>query len=217
MSQEFLELIGIVIGDGNLWSDKYHKRVEITGDPIKDREYFHYISNLIKGFTNNKVAMKERSNGIRIRVSSKKFYDKFIDFGMHPRKDKIENLGFLKNVMLNNRIPIIRGLMDTDGSVVKRFNKQVFMEISTSSKYLSNWLDESLKGLGFRCFITKYFDKRVSKFQYHIWLSGKENIRKWLDLIGLSNKYKLEKALEIIRDSPVRDSNNYVAVSSIRE
>lgn len=217
MSQEFLELIGIVIGDGNLWFDKYHKRVEVTGDPVRDKEYFRYIYNLIKGFTNNKIVMKERSNGIRIRVCSKEFYNKFIDFGMLPRRDKIGNLDFLENVKINNRIPIIRGLMDTDGSVVKRSNKQVFMEISTSSKYLSNWLDKSLKSLGFRCFIAKYFDKRVSKFQYHVWLSGKENIRKWLDLIGLSNNYKLEKALEIIRDSPVRDSNNYVAVSSIRE
>lgn len=201
MNHDFLELVGIVIGDGNLWSDGSHGRVEITGNPMKDGPYFNYISGLIRKFTESKISVKERSGGLRLRVSSRKFFDSFIEFGMSQRMEKIENLKFLDDIETADRIPVIRGLMDTDGSVVRRSNGQVFMEISTSSKYLSNWLDNSLKDMGFRCFVASRRYKGTDRIEYNVWLSGKENIRKWVYSIGFSNKYKLDKSLSILSES----------------
>jgi hypothetical protein len=74
MQPEFSELLGIVIGDGNLWNDKEHFRVEITGDPRKDSDYLiNYVAPLVSKFTKTRVIIKNRSNGLRVHVTSRDF------------------------------------------------------------------------------------------------------------------------------------------------
>ena len=42
------ELAGVIMGDGNLWTDNRHYRVELTGDPELDREYYKYLTTLMQ-------------------------------------------------------------------------------------------------------------------------------------------------------------------------
>lgn len=197
---DFFELVGIVLGDGNLWNDKNHFRVEITSDPLKDNDYLrNHVAPLTQKFTKTRVTVKERSFGLRVRVTSKDFFNKFINIGMYPRDKKLEKLKFLDKIEIKNRKFILKGLMDTDGCVILRSNKQTFLEIATCSKFLSIWINDSLKLLGFRSFITKYTNRKNQTI-YRIWLSGKENIKKWVALIGFSNKYKFDKAVEILNE-----------------
>jgi len=198
MSNDFLELVGIIIGDGNLRKDRTHNFVEITGDIKKDKSYFNYILNLVNQFTFDTITLKERSKGLRIRISSRYFLNSLLEFGMHPNKNKLHHLRFLENIKLNDRIPIIRGLMDTDGCVIQRSNRQNFMEIATCSRFLANWINTSLKELGFRSFIMKYTNRKNQTI-YRVWLSGRKNISKWIELIGFSNEFKYNKAKEILR------------------
>jgi len=195
-------LIGILIGDGNLWSDGEHFRIEVTGDPIRDKDFIEgRVKELFSKFSKNKIVVKERSHGLRIRTSSKEMFLSLINLGLHQRKEKIEKLEFLKDLDLNKRKLILRGLMDTDGSVIERSNKQVFMQLATNSKFLAEWSRDTLIAIGLRPFIAKSRNKSGS-ITFRVWLSGKENLRHWIKIIGLSNKFKLDKALNILsRDS----------------
>lgn len=198
MNNEIWELVGVILGDGNLWSEGRHYRIEITGDIKKDRDYFNnYLKNKFRKFTQNKISIKIRSRGLRLRINSKEFFNLLLQIGLHQRKEKIRKLNFLTKINKKQRILVLRGLVDTDGTVIKRSNGQTFIEISSKSKKLSNWMKKNLDQLGFRTFITKYTNKN-NKTIYRVWLSGKENIQMWVNLIGFSNRYKLEKSLQIL-------------------
>lgn len=43
MDEFIAELLGIIIGDGNLSNVQKHYRIGFVGDPINDKEYFEYI------------------------------------------------------------------------------------------------------------------------------------------------------------------------------
>lgn len=203
MDGSFLELVGIVIGDGNLWSDGRHRRVEVTGDAVTDMEYFSHISKSMSLFTDRRISIIRKKNFIRIRVCSKEFYNRFLDFGLKSGRDKMHGLRFLDRLKSGDRVPVIRGLMDTDGSVVRRSNGQVFMQISTSSRFLANWINASLRDMGFRCFVASRRNRKYSRTEYNVWLSGRRNMRRWLHVVGFSNKYKLDKSLNILSDGVV--------------
>ncbi|MBS3147594.1 hypothetical protein J4219_01790 [Candidatus Woesearchaeota archaeon] len=48
MDEYLAELIGIIIGDGNLSNTQNHYRIGFVGDPKKDKEYFEHIQLLIR-------------------------------------------------------------------------------------------------------------------------------------------------------------------------
>lgn len=198
MSNELWELVGILIGDGNLWTKGGKFRIDVTGDLIKDRHFIEKnVRRLFLKFTTNKIRIRERSNALRLRVVDKKLFIKLTQLGLKSGYDKINNLKFLEDLSLNKRRFVLRGLMDTDGSVVLRSNKQVFAEIATKSEFLSGWIKGSLTQLGFRSFVTKYTNKN-GKVIFRVVISGKENLDKWINLIGFSNVVKFNKAQEIL-------------------
>lgn len=198
MSNELWELVGILIGDGNLWTKESKFRIDVTGDLIKDRHFIEKnVRRLLLKFTTNKIRIRERSNALRLRVVDKKLFIKLTQLGLKSGYDKINNLKFLEDLPLNKRRFVLRGLMDTDGTVVLRSNKQVFAEIATKSEFLSSWIKGSLTQLGFRSFVTKYTNKN-GKVIFRVVISGKENLDKWINLIGFSNVVKFNKAQEIL-------------------
>jgi len=200
MKNEIWELIGIIIGDGNLWTDwKGSFRIEVTGDLKKDRAFFlNRVKPLFSKFTKNKIVIRERSNGLRLRVVDKNLFMQLMKLGLKPHLEKLKNLGFLNTLSLNKRRLVLRGLMDTDGSVVLRSNKQVFLEISTKSEFLVNWIKESLEQLGFRVFTTRARNKLGGNLIFRVVTSGKENVDNWINLIGFSNIVKFNRAIEIL-------------------
>lgn len=200
MNNEIWELVGIIIGDGNLWTDgKSACRIEVTGDIVKDRDFiFNRVNQLFSSFTRNKIVIKERSNALRIMVVSKEFFVVLTSLVLRWGRDKIKNLEFLNNLDLNQSKLVLRGLMDTDGCIVLRSNRQVFGQIATNSEFLAKWIERTLKKLGLRPFIAHSRNRKVGTITFRVWLSGRENLQKWLDIIGFSNKLKLLKTLEIL-------------------
>jgi hypothetical protein len=47
------------------------------------------------------------------------------------------------------------------------------MEIATCSEFLASWINDSLKSLNFRSFITKYTNPKNQTI-YRVWLYGKK-------------------------------------------
>lgn len=100
---------------------------------------------------------------------------------------------------------VIRGIVDTDGSifVAKKpgVDRYPSIEITTSSQKLALQLRGILIGMGFNVAnIWHYKSKKGKLITYKVPLNGKKNIKKWLKEIGFSNSYKLNRAKDAIRD-----------------
>ena len=193
ITKELSELVGIIIGDGNIYYKKSKRKyfVEITGNK-EEIEYYTYISNLFKSIINKPGNIKVKENFIRIRVYSKNFTNFLIsELKLHPHKGKHLKIKIPDKVLSSKFCKeCLRGIFDTDGSYFlskkSHTNKYPCIEITTSSKLLSNQLISILKN-DFRVRIRK------SREVYRISLNGKEQTEKWFKQIGSSNSAKLNK------------------------
>jgi hypothetical protein len=75
ISRELCEFAGAIIGDGNLWTDGSRYRVELTGKPELDREYYGYLSTISNSlFKKKPYPLRVRQRGLRWRLQSKDAY-----------------------------------------------------------------------------------------------------------------------------------------------
>jgi hypothetical protein len=66
---ELCEFVGAIIGNGNLWTDGSRYRVELTGDPKFDFEYFNFLAGLSASLFNKKpYDLRVHERGLRWRL-----------------------------------------------------------------------------------------------------------------------------------------------------
>jgi hypothetical protein len=69
---ELCEFVGAIIGNGNLWTDGSRYRVELTGDPKLDVEYFNYLSFISSNLFGKKpYSLTTHQRGLSWRLQSK--------------------------------------------------------------------------------------------------------------------------------------------------
>jgi hypothetical protein len=197
---ELSELIGIIIGDGNIYyNQKLNKYYfEITGNPSNEKNYYQYISNLIYNLLGKKPTVRIGGRGLRLRVYSKEFVEFLIfDLKLPYGKNKgstVKIPNYISSKEWNILKYCIRGITDTDGSLfIAKKNKKDYpcIEISTTSKGLAFQLKELLSThykIGFRKFRPKNF-----KEKYTLSINGKQRVNQWIKDIGFSNKIKIKK------------------------
>ena len=196
LNKELSELIGIIIGDGNIYYNPKLRKYffEITGDPKLEKEYFEYISTLIQKILNKKGSTRIGGRGLRLRVYSKDFVEFLINEIKLPYGKKSEIITIPNKINNWNLIkPCIRGITDTDGSLFlsKKGNNLNYpsIEISTNSKFLAFQIKEFLKDK-LRIRLRK-FSKIGLNDKYVVSVNGVEMVKKWIKEIGFSNKRKL--------------------------
>lgn len=197
------ELVGIIIGDGCIYTNYRKYCIEIVGNPLSDRDYFNHISTLIERTLNKKPQIRVRYRGLRLRFYSKDFVNFLIMKLKIPcgkKKgllvkipDKIINLGW-ESVKL-----CIRGIADSDGSLFladKGYRKDYpTIEVTSISKNLPFQLKNLLEKQGFKVGLRKWTrESRPPVFRISI--NGENMVKKWIEEIGFSNskhtkKYKL--------------------------
>ncbi len=164
-SEELAELLGILYGDGymNLYN-KHHYFIEIAGHAEDDFEYHTiYIKNLIKSIfevTPNFKIRKDQKT-LYTQINSKKIFYFLERVGIPKgKKEKLITPPWIKN---NPKyfIAFIRGLYDTDGSVILRKRKQNSISLTSKNKRLILDVKSFLEELGY--FISYYVDKRMIK------------------------------------------------------
>jgi intein/homing endonuclease len=192
-SAELAEIVGIILGDGNLY--RYIKSktkrayvVRIAGHVVEDREYLEdYVAPLLEKLFH--VSVKKiyvvHHNELFLAVYRKELVDFFEAMGLMVGKKKIlgasipawilENDGYLR--------ACIRGLIDTDGSI-HRMSKRDFklLRIEFTSYYPQLMADmrEGLIKLGFHP--SKVICKK------HFFLSRQSEIARYLKEVGFANK-----------------------------
>ena len=199
ITEELAELIGIIIGDGNIHYNRKTRKyyVEVTGNPKKEKEYFNYISSLYIKILGKPGTIRFAQRSIRIRVYSKKFVEFLIyKLNMHYNKGKAYKTEIPQRILKNKNLTYLclKGIFDTDGSYFlsnKGYRKDYpCIEISTCSEKLTNQIKEKLEK-EFR--IKTRIEKKEKNNRNILALYGENETNKWFSKIGSSNNYKLEK------------------------
>jgi len=196
------------LGDGYIYKERNKNRYQIgfVGSPQTDVELFENLKFLIKNEWGKEVKFGVRARGLRMVFRLKKMSDFLVKgLGLPFGRGKCQKVMIPETIVKDLKLVrhTIRGIVDTDGSVFVSkkpgIEKYPAIEITTTGGKLAFQPREVLLKLGFRV------ASRVSKSRggnlpaYRIALYGKENIKKWLEEIGFSNKYKLERAKSYIQ------------------
>lgn len=195
-SEELAELIGVVLGDGNIWiREKSHYYLTIAGDIVKDKKYLtQYVSDLIEKLFNikPKVRYHYKNNEIFIYIGSKDVVYTLIHYGLKAGNKKKNNAGIPKWIFNNRKFlaRCIRGLMDTDGCVCP----------ITGRDYPYFWFSSSIDNL------RKDFSKAMEIFMIktsswnmrknhapEIYIASREMISKYMEIISFKNERHLNK------------------------
>lgn len=205
INEDIAEFVGALIGDGYIYTNKNKYIIGFTGNPITDKEYYEYLRRLINIAWKKEVKIKLRGRGIRIVINSKNIVNFLINeiqikHGINKSESVVIPEVMTKDWSLTKLV--IRGIVDTDGSVFVSKKPGIDMypsiEITTSSPELAFQLRNILLSRGFRVAkIWSYKSKLSKRISYKVPLNGLENVDKWLKEIGFSNPYKLKRAKEI--------------------
>ncbi|MCW3999425.1 MAG: hypothetical protein NWE93_04225 [Candidatus Bathyarchaeota archaeon] len=191
------EFVGSVIGNGNLWTDGSRYRVEITGDPKLDLQYFNHLSVLCGSlFSKKPYPMRIHQRGLRLRLQSKEAYSLLSALGIPAGKAKSHKVT-IPNLILEKGWAFskwtLRGIMDTDGTVFyskKTYEKPVYptIEVRTCSKPLAIQINELLQQQTFRPRL-----RGDANEGYHVALYGNNMLNRWVKEISFSNSKHLNK------------------------
>lgn len=201
-SKELAEFIGILYGDGYVNKCKNNDYViEIAGHSKNDLEYHNeYIRPLIKSLFNlePKWIFKKNQNTLYTKISSKEILNFLKEMGVPTGR---KNYLIVPDWIKNNKgffIAFTRGIFDTDGSVVVRKRGQHSISLNLKNEELIDEIKSFLESLGY--FVAKYKDKKSyckTADTYCIRVNRKKLIRKFMEEIGSSNPYKLERLMRI--------------------
>ncbi len=200
------ELVGVVMGDGYIDKNFKKYRIGFVGHPITDKEYFEYLKRLIKTEWGKEAKSSVRMRGLRMVISSKQVCNFLTnDLKIPYGRGKSKKIEIPQKILSNWELAkcTIRGIVDTDGSVfaVKkpRVDRYPSIEITTISKVMILQLKQILELNGFRVSKIWQFKSKLSKnIGYRFGLNGKQNLKKWIEEIGFSNPYKLQRAYEYL-------------------
>lgn len=208
LSPELSEIIGIHIGDGNIYYRGRSPEFAYSGNATCEKEYYEYISNLYKRVFSINVKPRTLQNNVySIRIYSKAlflFFTQCLNIPYGYKANKIDLPTYIKTANKKIVLACVRGIMDTDFSLCfkKKHKKVHYYPVLTAgfaSKKLVETLEDYLKKFGFTVTTCKYsvFDRRFNKkiIGYKIDLNGNRNIALWYKLIGTGNPLRKERYL----------------------
>jgi DNA-binding transcriptional regulator WhiA len=207
LNENTSELIGAYLGDGYIYRKNRKYQIGFTGNIVTDKEYFDYLRDLLLKEFSKEVIPKERSGGLRITFYSKKVCEFLLDeIGLPHGEGKCEKAFIPNNIISDWGLckNLIRGLFDTDGSVFvskkPRLKKYPSIELTTCSKKLVEQVKEILEKQGFRVSNIWSFDSKKSKRTgYRVGLNGQDNLKRWINEIGFSNPWKMQRAISYLK------------------
>lgn len=200
------ELVGALIGDGYTYRNRRKYQIGYVGHPVTDKEYFEYLREIVKKEWDKEPSIRVRGRALRMVIDSKQICSFLLDeLKIITGKEKSKNIVIPKAFLSDWNLTklVIRGIFDTDGSVfaVKkpRIEKYPSIELTTISINLAEQVRSILQEKGFRVSNIWSFKQKSSNLGYRFSLHGKENIRKWIELISFSNPYKQQRAISYIK------------------
>ncbi|MFH1237012.1 MAG: LAGLIDADG family homing endonuclease [Candidatus Aenigmatarchaeota archaeon] len=195
-SIELAEIIGIILGDGNLYwnGEKGVYALKIAGDLKTERDYLlNFVKPLVDDIfkINSKIEM--RKNEIFITVYSKEIIKILESFGLKNGNKKVNNVGIPEWIKTDTNFlkSCIRGLIDTDGSIFRmsrRDRKLLRISFKNKSKNLLFDARSGLISLGFspsKIILDQFFlskKEEIEKYKTNIRFNNIKHVRRMLNI-----------------------------------
>ncbi|MEK6859503.1 MAG: LAGLIDADG family homing endonuclease [Nanoarchaeota archaeon] len=195
-SKELAELIGIILGDGNVWcKDGGYYYLRICGDSEKDRDYLlNYVKPLFEKLFKRKMRILRHKSykEIFLAIGDKDVVYTLNYFGVPSGNKKINNVKIPDWIFESDEYikSCIRGLIDTDGSVCPITGRNYpYIWFTSNIENLRNSFDKAMKKLNFKT--SKW---NISKNRgADIYIGNKADIKKYIEIISFKNKRHLDK------------------------
>lgn len=202
ITPDICELVGAIIGDGCITQYGRQRRIQISGDSRYEPYYFEKLARVCKQtFVCNPRICKRKGNVLRLTIYSKRLFLFLTKVVNLPIGEKTKTITIPEILLASNEFKksVLRGIFDTDGFVYLD-RRTIYLipyprlGITTTSTELFNQIVQILKEFGFTNF---YIRKEKRSDANHIELYGFEQIKKWIEVIGSSNKKHLDKLASI--------------------
>jgi intein/homing endonuclease len=195
-SKELAELIGIILGDGNIWQKQGgYYYVRVCGDIVKDRDYLlNYVKPLFEKLFKKKMHSIEhkRCNELFISAGDKDVVYTLKYFGLPSGNKKENDVGIPKWIFKSEEYlkACIRGLIDTDGSICPITGRSYpYIWFTCGINNLRKTFRQAMEKLGFQLSKWNIREGRTPD----TYIGNKEQIDKYLRTISFKNKRHLNK------------------------
>ncbi len=200
--EKIAEFIGIMLGDGSIGiyktkagnKIKIHRTVKVTLDS-RNKGYIDYIVNIFKDILNveARLSYKKNENAVDIcthKLNALNYVLNNIGLKISPKWGKMQIPTDYQSGKLG--LMVLKGLFDTDGCLsVFNNNGTIYPRIeirlcpSPAQAQVNGILDE---------FNFKYKIQNHERGKTRVRISGKEQLKKWFNLIGSANPVQIERA-----------------------
>jgi intein/homing endonuclease len=198
-SKKLAELIGIVLGDGNLHMlNKQSYMLRIAGHSVLDKDYLsNYVYRLCYDLFNisPKIYYSKRSQEMLVLVHSKAVVEFLIGAGLFTG-NKITTKVDIPHWIIDNKSYIqacLRGLIDTDGSIFRMSNKDPHLLRLSFTNYNITLLTSTRNAF----IALGYFPSKIIT-GHSFFISRKTDIVKYLKEIRFSNQKHIKRLNKFI-------------------
>lgn len=173
------ELIGVVLGDGNIYKFDRCQRLVISCNSIK-RQYIKHIAGLVEKVLRKQPVLKKRKQAQCIDVC---LYMQAVDEALGlPAGNKIKNNVTIPRWIYKNKkflTKCLKGLFETDGDYAfnKRFNVQ-FVEFCNECEALRQSVYEALLLLGYSPQLGKRYVRLAKKTEVSKFLKELQHLNR---------------------------------------
>lgn len=204
---DMAELIGAIIGDGNIYKNRY---VEISGDRKLDINYFKQkLLPIIVRELSYTPSIRTGSFGVHLRINNKKFTIFLNNLGIQSGKGKTYNVLIPKIISKNWELSkaCIRGIIDADGCL--SFDKRKIYK-TPYPRIILHIRNRGLCLQIYQLFLSRNFYPTLSNQMtpfgraYTVYLNGKVQVLKYMEEIGFSNSRHLKERESLIMQTMPR-------------
>ena len=194
--EDISELIGIMLGDGNLGLEG--SKVAISLNRIDEEMYVRYIRDKLKTVFYDKLSIQSRnsfgidikhSKAVEITCFSKNLHYFFVEKGLIPGR-KVRNQVNVPDNIFKSRISSIKcvkGLFDTDGNIhVQMKNGDLRLVFTNGSRPLIEDFKRICTNLGIKTgkVLTSFSERNgVQLTSYYVQIASKEHVQNFLRIV----------------------------------
>lgn len=199
-NKENAELVGIMLGDGGIYSSNKGSYVAVFGNSENEKEYLlKFVFKLFEKNFYKKPSIYYYSliKEIRVQITTKIAVEKAKRLGLSAGNKTHNNIGIPDWIFSDKEFikACIRGLIDTDGCVYSKWSYPWIPQIEfySSIPRLQKDFSKAMKLIGIR---TSKWRKR-KKASSVCGIYGKEEVFKYYKEIGFNNLKNLKRFKEI--------------------
>jgi DNA-binding transcriptional regulator WhiA len=182
------EIIGIMLGDGCLYLDKYHKYQTVIAFNKCEKNYLFYVKDLFEKLFQYKFCVTELKHEFLLRNNSVFIGSQLKKLGFKVG-NKIQNRMIIPDWIMDDLkliIRCLRGIFDTDGCVYNKYNNYAQIQFKMANKSCIKAIRKSLIKIKFNP--TKLQEETyMGKKSWKIYLSRQSEIDRFFKLIKPKN------------------------------